>query len=145
MLSAIAREADPPWVSFMSFKGSACLEAVLEVAPFSLKSPPRAWATSSSAPSHLSRGTAIALLGTSQLLISRVHPSNKALLIGNLEQQNCKGIALLLTESGEQGVLMFSRHLPDLLQDLVAIFSQLNGVQSPVMRVCSPLHQAPFL
>jgi Phage integrase family len=58
MLSATAREADPPWVSFMSFKGSARLEAVLEVAPFSLKTPPREWATSSSAPSHLSRGTA---------------------------------------------------------------------------------------
>ena len=79
------------------------------------------------------------------MLISRMHPPNKTLLIGNLEQQSCKGVALLLTETGEQCVLMFPRHLPDLLQDLVAIFGQLNGVQAPVMRVCSPLHQAPFL
>jgi hypothetical protein len=142
MLSATARAADPLWVSFMSFKGSARLEAVLEVAPFLLKTPPREWATSSSAPSHLSRGTAIALLGTSQLLIS---PPNKALLIGKLDQQNCKGIALLLPEGGELCVLMFSRHLPDLLQDLIVILGQLNGVEAPVMRVCSPIHQAPFL
>jgi hypothetical protein len=101
--------------------------------------------SATSAPSRLSRGTAIGLLGTSQLLISRVHPSNKTLLIGNLEQQSCKGVALILTESGEQCVLMFPRHLPDLLQDLVTIFCQLNGVQAPVMRVCFPLHQAPFL
>jgi len=73
-----------------------------------------------------------------------VHPSNKTLLIGNLEEQSCKRIALLLTESGEQGVLMFPRHLPDLLQDLIPIFGQLNRIQAPVMRVCSPLNQAPF-
>ncbi len=40
---------------------------------------------------------------------------------------------------------MFPCHLPDLLQDLVAIFGQLNGVQAPVLRMWSPLHQAPFL
>jgi hypothetical protein len=74
-----------------------------------------------------------------------VHPSNKTLLIGNLEQYTCKGVPLLLTESGEQDVLMFPRHLPDLRQDLVTTFGQLNGVQAPVLRVRSPLHQAPFL
>jgi hypothetical protein len=98
-----------------------------------------------SATSRLPRGAAIEFLGTSQLLISRVHPSNKTLLIGNLEQESCKGVALLLTKTGEQCVLMFPHHLPDLLQYLVAVFGQLNGVQAPVMRVCSPLHQAPFL
>jgi hypothetical protein len=72
-------------------------------------------------------------------------PPNKALLIGKLDQQNCKGIALLLPEGGELCVLMFSRHLPDLLQDLIVILGQLNGVEAPVMRVCSPIHQAPFL
>ena len=40
---------------------------------------------------------------------------------------------------------MFPRHLPNLLQDLVTILGQLNGVQAPVVRVCFPLHQAPFL
>jgi hypothetical protein len=69
--------------------------------------------------SHLSRGSAIDLVGTSQLLISRVYPSNKSPLIGNLEQQSCKDVALLLIESREQCVLMFLRHLPNLPQDLV--------------------------
>ena len=40
---------------------------------------------------------------------------------------------------------MFPRHLPDLLHDLIAILGQLNGVQAPVVSVCFPLHQAPFL
>ncbi len=79
------------------------------------------------------------------MLVSGVHASNQALLIGNLEQHSREGVALLLTESGEQCVLMLPRHLPDLPQDLVPIFSQMNGVQAPVMRVCSALNQAPFL
>jgi hypothetical protein len=54
-----------------------------------------------SAPSHLSPVTAVDLLGTSQLLISRVHPSNKTLLIGDLEQQIGKCIALLLGKNGK--------------------------------------------
>jgi hypothetical protein len=53
------------------------------------------------------------------LLKSRVYPSNKSPLIGNLEQQSCKDVALLLIESREQCVLMFLRHLPNLPQDLV--------------------------
>ena len=40
---------------------------------------------------------------------------------------------------------MFPCHLPDLVQDLITILGQLNGVQAPVVRVCFPLHQAPFL
>ena len=79
------------------------------------------------------------------MLIPRVHPPNKTLLIGNFEQKSCKGVALLFTESGEQCVLMFPRHIPNRLQDLVTIFGQLNGVQAPVMRVRSPLYKAPFL
>jgi hypothetical protein len=43
-------------------------------------------ASGTSAASLGPRGRAIELLGTSQLLISRVHPSNETLLIGNLEQ-----------------------------------------------------------
>jgi hypothetical protein len=55
----------------------------------------------SSAPSHFSPVTAVDLFGTSRLLISRVHPSNKALLIGNLEQQIGKRLALLLAKNGK--------------------------------------------
>ena len=55
----------------------------------------------SSAPSHLSPVTAVDLFGTSRLLISRVHPSNKTLLIDNLEQQIGKRVALLLAKNGK--------------------------------------------
>ena len=40
---------------------------------------------------------------------------------------------------------MLPRHLADLLQDLPTIFCQMKGIQAPVIRVCSPLHEPPLL
>lgn len=96
-------------------------------------------------PSNLSGGTTIARLRASQVSISRVNPANKTLLVGNLEHQSGKRVALLLTESGEKSILMLPRHFADLFQDFATTFCQVHGIQAPVMGVCSPLHESLLL
>ena len=40
---------------------------------------------------------------------------------------------------------MVPRHSANLLQDLIPVFCQVYGIQAPVMGVCPPLDEAPFL
>jgi hypothetical protein len=40
---------------------------------------------------------------------------------------------------------MLPGHSANLLQDLIPVFCQIYGIQAPVMGVCPPLNEAPFL
>src|SRR5580692_5110081 len=40
---------------------------------------------------------------------------------------------------------MLSRHLADPFQDCITIFGQIEGVQAPVVRVCSSLNEPALL
>ena len=87
---------------------------------------------------------ALRTLAASHALISGMDSSNQSLLIGNLQQQSRKLVALLPTESGEQSLLVLPCHLADFLQDFSAIFRQVERIQAPVFRIWSPLHDSPL-
>ena len=82
---------------------------------------------------------------SSQSPIARVNPSNQSLLVSDSEQKRGKLVALLLSKSGQESILMLPRYLADLVQSCLTVSCQMKGIQSPVIRVCSSLHEPSIL
>jgi hypothetical protein len=60
-----------------------------------------------------------------------VNSSNKSLLVSDSEQKRSKLVALLLTKSGEESILMLPRYLADPVQGEPQLFSKLRrGMRS---------------
>jgi hypothetical protein len=82
--------------------------------------------------------------GSSHPLISRVNPSDESLLICKLQEKGGEGIALLPTETREQSLLVLPRHGADFFQGAATGLRQMEGVQTPVVRVGSAFNQSAF-
>ncbi len=83
--------------------------------------------------------------GVSQALIAGVDPSNESLLIGDFEQQRGQRVALFFTESREESILVLPCNFAQLFEDFPASFCQMKGIQTPVIRIGSPLYESPLL
>jgi hypothetical protein len=73
-----------------------------------------------------------------------VNPSDESLLVCKLQEKGGEGIALVPTETREQSLLVLPRHGADFFQGSDPRLRQMEGVQTPVVRIGSAFNQSAF-
>lgn len=73
-----------------------------------------------------------------------MHSSRKALLIRNAKQKGSQRFALFGGKRAQQSLLVLLGHPANLLQQLSALFRQVERVEPPVIRIGPTLHQPSF-